>query len=353
MNLTFQCIDNACESADQSFFPPHIVLTARSTTQIATVIGFDEYIPSTPPKRYRTLTWSGTSEQQLWNGPTEQVAGARFDYSGSSTIDDHGNYTSFYTKNLSEMCNAADGLITTFLPGVSGGLENYAFSGWLGPAGHEKCNPPGIPYSFVSNQAIARGDAALNDSSPLWGSKKPNPTVSNAQVSDFNVISSTMGFCLDAGGSPSNHDFIALFNPVPEGVVPPISNETEGTVWFFAGVVWDHDYTSELTNEYTDADALANAQVVTGNGTTAENFPRTSGYISRFTNVVFTLSCTNLIVGQDYLVSIDFWDSATAATTTRQYGVHADKTTHSIVDICPTPNAQHTLQVRNPRIAFA
>ena len=104
-DITFSVIDTACQAADQSFFPPRVLMTTKSTTQIATVLGFDEYIPSTPPKRYKTLSWDGSSEHQLWfpgntpgnTGQSYQIAGARFDYSGSSTIDLQGNYLQSWT----------------------------------------------------------------------------------------------------------------------------------------------------------------------------------------------------------------------------------------------------------------
>lgn len=359
--LTFKVIDTNCESATQSFFPPNIKLVTTSQTKIATVLGFPEYIPSLPPKKYHTLTWAGTSEQQLWfpehsvgnPGAAYQIAGSKFDYAGSSTIDGQGNYTSLYTKNLSSMCQATGNLVTTFLPGVNGGFENYVFTGWLGPTINQKCTPPGIPYSAVGDQAIGKGSAAIQDFSKFWGSKKPDPAVSNAQISDFNPISSVDGFCLDAGGDKNDNAVICLFEPVVQGVIPGITGSTQGTVWFFGGIVWDHDYTSQLTGEYTDAEALANAQVINGNGATAQTFPRTTGFISSFTTVTFKLNCSNLLVNKDYLVSYDLWDQTAGTISTVQIGFTAVATTKTINGTVPTPANGHSITVRNPKIIFS
>lgn len=359
--IQFSVIDLACESADQSFFPPKVTMTTKSTTQIATVLGFPEYpgFTSTPPKRYKTLTWEGTSEQQLWfpantlgnPGAEYQVAGARFDYAGSSTIDSQGNYTSLYTKNLSTMCSATGGLITTLVTAPSGGLENYVFVGWFGPNSNQKCTPPGIPYSFVANEAVGKGDLAISDSSSFWGSKAV--ALSGSKVSDFNPISSTFGLCLDSGGDQNTNAIIALFEPVPQGVVPPIDGAGQGTVWFFGGIVWAHDYSATLSDEYTDAEALTNAQVILGNGATAQNHPRTTGFVSTFTNVVYTLSISNLIPGSNYTVTVDIWNPGTGVTVPKTYSVSPVGTTQTIIDTVPVPPVGQSLQVRNPRIVFA
>lgn len=358
-DLVFQVIDTACEAADQSFFPPRVVMTTKSTTQIATVLGFDEYAPSTPPKRYKTLTWDGHSEQQLWfpagvpgnTGAAYQIGGARFDYSGSTSIDTNGNYINTYTKNLSEMCNAIGALVPTFVSGFFGGLQGYVFSGWSGASGHELCNPPNVPYAFVSNQAIGKGQSARFDKSSFWGSQ--STPQSNVKVSDFTIQSSTQGVCIDSGGTAQDFTLIALFTPVPDGTLLNISGADEGTVWFKSAVIWDHNYSATLSNEYTDAEALANARVVAGNGVVAQNLPRTTGFTSTFTSVVYTLSLSNLIIGSDYVVSVDFWDASSGATITNQVGFTASAATKTIVGLVPTPLPQHTTVVRNPRIAFA
>ncbi len=112
-------------------------------------------------------------------------------------------------------------------------------------------------------------------------------------------------------------------------------------------------FVEEKPDEYTDAEALANARVVVGNGTTAQNLPRTTGFVSTFTGVAFSLTCNTLVVGQDYLVSVDLWDSVAVVPVTRQYGFTANAVTHAINDTIPTPASGHSITVRNPRIVFS
>jgi len=336
-------------------------MATKSTTQIATVLGFPEFpgFVSSPPKRFKKLTWSGSSEQQTWfgsqpalGGPPYQIAGARFDYNGSSEIDSLGNYISLYTKDLFEMCSATnDQFVTSFVADPQGGVDPYTAPGWRGPTGHLKCQDPGVPYSFVRSTAVGKGDLAILDSSHFWGSK-PVPATP-IPTTNFAASSNTDAACSDTGGSQSNGVLLALFEPVPPGTGVPINGATYGLLWFFGSVVWINDYTATLSEEYTDAEALTHAKTFVGNGATAQNFVRTTGFTSTFTNVVYTLTLTSLIVGQAYVVSVDLWDTGTGVTTTKQYGITATKTTQQITDVIPTPPPQHLVQVRNPRIAFA
>lgn len=359
--VVFRLIDLTCEAAQQSAFPPRVVLSARSTTQIATVLGFDQYTADLPPKRYHTLTWDGHSEQQLWfpagtlgnPGVAYQVAGARFDYSGATTVNGAGTALTRYSKNLSKMCDATGSLYTCLVPGVNGGLQQYIFAGWLGPTNHTKCDPPGVPYQPLGDQAIGTGQAARNDSSLFWGSHKPNPASSNVQTSNFVVIDGTHAACNDVNSDINFFGIISLFEPLPLGNVPLIDASNQGIIWFLGAILWDHVYSATLSNEYTDAEALANARVVVGNGTTAQNLPRTTGFVSTFTGVAFSLTCNTLVVGQDYLVSVDLWDSVAVVPVTRQYGFTANAVTHAINDTIPTPASGHSITVRNPRIVFS
>lgn len=361
-DITFQVIDLNCEKSDQSFFPPRISMTTRSQTKIATVLGFDEYIPSVPPKRYKSLNWSGSSEHQFWypgstpgnSGPDYQVAGARYDYSGTSTIDLHGNYVSLYKKDLFQMCNAVPvGAYNGLVPGILTAFEHYPIAGWIGPAINTLCDLPGVPYDFVADGAIGNGGAARMDSSNLWGSLKPNPNQNNFQVSNFQIVNSTEASCHDVNSDHNAQDMIVLVESLPLSVSRDIIGPEQGTVWFFAYVLWDHDYTATLTDEYTDADALSVARVINGNGATAQNMPRTTGFISSFTTVTFTLTCINLIVGQSYLVSYDLADLTAGTSSTVQLGFIAGQTTHSITASIPTPAAGHSVIVRNPKISFS
>lgn len=352
-NIVFTVADTSCESVDKSFFPPRISMSSTSVTTIATVLGFDEMpgFTSLPPKKYHTVSWNGHSEHQLFKG-AQQIAGARFDYSGASTIDAKGHYTSFYSKMYSAMCNALTrDYVTNALPGVFGGSEPFFFKGWLGPTGFEKCTPPGLPYTVFNDQAARQGPMATRDSSDLWGTKSVEAD-SAAKVSNFKYIDSTHGSCLESSPSPPTLGIVSYFNPLVGSFVSP-DNTNEGTVWFFGFVAWDHDYSATLSNEYTDAEAAANAQVFSGNGTTAENLPRTTGFTNRSTSVGFSLSISNLIIGTSYLASVELWDSKSGTTSVVQYPFTATASTKTINDTVPTPAPLKTLTVRNPRVAFA
>lgn len=375
--IQFSVIDLACESADQSFFPPKVTMTTKSTTQIATVLGFPEYpgFESTPPKRYKKVTWVGSSEAQLWyaaqagNPTAYQVAGSRFDYAGSSEIDSQGNYISLYTKNFFAMCNAIGALFPTLLPlppgsplsvqvNLSGqsqttSLEPVGFPGWIGPTQNLLCNPPGTPYAFVSNMAVGKGALAINDTSTLWGSKKVDPTVTNIQGPNFVVQSSTFAQCIDSGDQRNDGVFIALVHPIPVNGSVDLSGPNQGVTWFFGGPVWNHNFSCTLSDEYTDAEALTNAQVIVGVGATAQNKPRTTGLVSTFTNVVYTLNLSSLIPGSNYTVTVDIWNPGTGVTTPKSYSVSPTGTTQVIIDTVPVPPVGQSLQVRNPRIVFA
>ncbi len=112
-----------------------------------------------------------------------------------------------------------------------------------------------------------------------------------------------------------------------------------------------HNYSATLSDEYTDAEALANALVIVSNGATAENLPRTTGFVSRFTSVVYTLSVSNLVVGQNYLLTIAFRSNPFFAFI-KQVGIMASATTATVVDVIPTPAAGATTTVVGATIAF-
>lgn len=335
--ITLEVIDQACESANRSFFPPQINLAAVSTTVIGTILGFPEYIASNPPKRYHSLTWAGTSEQQLFHG-ADQIGGAKWVYSGTSTIDTHGNYTSLYTKELSEMCTAADAMITSVTTG-SGGSQEYTFRGWCGPSGFALCSPCNLPYLDQGNFAIGKGDAATHDISIFWGSRI---TQFGEGFANFQPVSSTVGACVESGSAA----LPSLFQPLPANSLLP-----EGGAFFIAGVVYNHNFSGTLSNEYTEAEALSNGKTYIGNGTSASNMR--SGYTISQTSVAFTLNLSRLIPGQNYLVSYQLWDPLTGAVTQVSVPFVAVLTTGTVSGTIPLPARGHTTQIRFPTVAFA
>src|SRR5204863_5473422 len=80
-------------------------------TTIATVLGYPEYIASSPPKKYHKITWTGTAEQTaVWwphafpPSPPGNISDAKYVYDGFGEIDTHGNQISNYTKNYFTPC---------------------------------------------------------------------------------------------------------------------------------------------------------------------------------------------------------------------------------------------------------
>lgn len=350
--IQFEVIDTTCESIDQSFFPPKVTLTTKSTTQIATVLGYDEFIPSTPPKRYHTVTWSGTSEQKLFVN-NAQIGGAKYEYSGFDHVDTHGRIDNTHSKIFSAQCNGGAG--TNYSQLLGSGLQGQSillpFKGYYGMnvqfpnllgTPHFLCPTSSIPYETI-------GDVAVNgvfDQSDLWGVGFLHNTT-NVGISQFLVQDALDKASVESGSSSIIVlPYCPLINVGIEIVNPPPDFFVQGTVQY------NNNYSCALSDEYTDAEALANAVVFQGNGATAQNSVRTTGFTSTFTNVIYTLTMTSLVVGQSYTVSIDLWDPGTGITNLKQYIFTATDVTKSILDFIITPAPGHFTQVRNPKIAF-
>ena len=373
--ITFDVIDTSCQQADQSFFPPSITLTGKSTTQIATVLGWSEFpgFVSSPPKKFKTVSWAGSSEQQLWYQGV-QIGGARYDFGGIDQIDELGNITNNHTKILSVMCNGAQNR-ANIVGGVYPQNTNYnlaaAFIGYFGTNSTfypnlfgptELCSSGSIPYEGIGDQAAQSPFSfPMADLFGLWGSGSQGGQNSFMGQAVVTVQSNTNAASNDNGTSnvTINPYAIPLLPPgiileqfpaleTPQGFVPRPPDWGAG-----AQVVFTNAFSAALQDEYTDAEALAHAVVIQGNGTTAQNGMRTTGFVSQFTNVVYTLSIKNLIVGQSYIASVDLADLTSGTVTTVTSPFTATSATNTIIAPIPTPAIGHTVQVRNARIAFA
>jgi hypothetical protein len=111
-----------------------------------------------------------------------------------------------------------------------------------------------------------------------------------------------------------------------------------------------HDYTATLSDEYTDAEALANATVFTSNSKIAETFLAT-GYVSQWTSVNYKLKFTNLIANELYFATVTLRRSD-GVTSMVPYSFTAAGTTHEIIDSVPNPPAGMTMEVRLPTVIF-
>jgi hypothetical protein len=381
-DIEFEVIDVDCEKADPNFVPEITGLVASSVTKIATVLGYNSYLPFLPPKRYHTATWTGHSEQQLWyNGI--QVGGARYDYSGFSNIDGQGNIVTTHVKEYSAMCNGdpsqSFGEIygTTAFSTVINPIQ-YPFKGYFGIAGPRQgtplpgspangflCTSSNIPYADVGNQAQNQRLPGLNDTwtgsidqSDFWGTaplRSATYDSNDLKISNFAPISPDGTVAGDISTGADNvpilqyvpRQFGIYYNNNAGGLpVPPLPPD-----WVVLGtIIYDNNYTCTLSNEYTDVEALANAQVINGASRTAENIPRTGGFVSRFTDVSFDISCGNLILGQIYIVTVDFLDLPNQTQFSTDYPIIATSSNMVVHQSIPQPPSGKTLTVANPRI---
>lgn len=371
MSITFDVIDTACEQSNQSFFVPQVVLSAKSTTQYATLHGYSEFIASTPPKKYRKATLSGVAERIgfTMEQTPRQCAGARYVYSGFGEYDLKGVQTASYSKRFYAQCSKQ------FWPGVPLQANSFAvspcanttfckFVGYCWPDDAQSCSvcdPNIVNWPFISEQAT---NILIIDLSAF----RVLPSFITVTPKTYNVSGQFLGFTQietpNVGSFPSSGNYTVTVGSatyqanLETPAVPlnfPLVN-VAGVVGFYINFVDANAFGCVLSEEYTDADALANAQVVTGTGTTAATTPRTTGFTSVFTSVVFTLQMSNLIVGSSYVVQVDLWEKGPnnlSTHTPKQYGFIATDVTQTITDVVPTPANFHTITVQKPTITFA
>jgi len=330
MSIVFEVADTSCEAATQSSFPPSVRLVTRSQTKIATLRGYSEYIPSSPPKKYKTLTWAGTSEQTAFTtNPTGgQVGDAKYVYSGAGTIDSLGRVVTSYAKDLYTPCPASNLQPPLIINNVVPSLQGYCW-----PSDPNTCPICNIPPEFKANVAT---NSISDEPVGLVG-------VGNA----FRTLTPTT---LTNIGTQSILATLASAGPGATTGVPP--DNFNGITGVWVTITGTHDYSATLSDEYTDAEALTNAFILNSNGATAENIPRTTGFVSRFTTVAFDLAFSNLVVGKSYLASVNLLSINPNANTIKQYGFVAIATTHTIHDAVATPAAGGTTTVRLPTVTF-
>lgn len=326
-NFTPSVIDTDCVATDKTFFPPKVKMTTASMTTIATVVGFSEFgTPSVPPKKYMNLSQTGYSNAwfNVDSGGFKFAGEARYDYAGTSSIDNTGALISQRTVTYSDSQNPppAGGFDVT-TPSSTALLKGWYFT----PA-----NPPNPPNAHSPTPLIAISTSTVGPFvSDLFEAAGPNAEPYRGMTVDDSMHA---------------HD---IFSGVALRFVSPVG----GGPIFTTVCNWDHNYAATLDTEYTDALALAQAKHYGGNGAVAQNAPRTTGFISIYTTVSFALAFSNLLAGELYVASVDFLDTNTGTKTTRTYNFTAAAPTYSIVDSVPFPAAQHATEVRNPQVAFA
>lgn len=371
MSITFQVIDLSCEQSDQSFFVPQVRIQAKSTTQYATLHGYSEFVASVPPKKYRRIDVSGTSERIGFTceETPRQCAGAKYTWSGFGEFDLKGVQTASYSKKFYAQCtkqywpvvpnqNNPDAIGPSPTP-----IYPQHFVGYCWPQDLNSC--PVCDPNIVNWPLI--GDMTTNvPQVDLQGFLRP----SNGVVATSTSLSvSGQVFGIFAMFSPPHNATVAGVpynvnvggvNHIASAAItdPPLAFPAvyvDGFEGAWVNFVDANSYSATLSEEYTDADALANATVVTGTGATASTTPRTTGFVSVFTSVVFTIFTSNLIPGKDYVVTVDLWEKGPGVNThtPKSYGFTAAASTHTITDVVPTPADFHTITVQKPTITFA
>lgn len=360
--FTVEMIDLTCQSADRTFFPPRAQLAGHSVTTIATVKGYDEFLPSTPPKKYmvRTYTTSMSGNDASGN-PVEtdeglstylfaetsgQLAYAFAILSGSDQINAAGTTISTAFTKLYSSCpynpsspiqNVQPILVDQSNPNPI--TASYLMPGW--------CFQYDISYSFTELPSPTYPTCS-GCNFPLLQDNSANPLLL-FKGRGINFTSTH----LDNVSEGENHlgGFGLFPNTNPTFIVFPPNLAYPHLIGQSAKVKYKHAYAIDLSTEYTDALALANAQIINSNGLIASTMPRTNGFVSTWTTVTFDIRCTNLVFGEVYDVSVDF-RTDTGIVTTQEYEFTATGTTHTISDSCPIPPAGHTVEVRNPKIAY-
>lgn len=387
-SLTFECIDRNCQQADQRFFPPRVSMATTSRTSIATIIGYPEFIsPSTPPKRYKKLTWEGNSYQWGTVLTTGEFAGAaRYEWTGTSEINSAGEQLSTYQKNFYAACPDATRW-PQYLPNgnIFINVGTNRFTGYCWPDDPNSCpecsNPPAFVRDMSGNYVgdvsnFMRGsNATLVDQTHYqvhragtqptaqwqgaWDEGANYVLGDSVSRGDF-YFTALQSSGPDNGGSkdpdlePEYWRMVAEFS-FP-GSISPVTNFADSTFndvpnWIRLNA--SHWYEGLLEDEYTDEEALANARVFNSNGNTAENTPRTTGLVSRFTQVSFTIFASNLVAGSEYRITVTLFNTVTGVRTLREYDITATGTTETIIDSIPTPPAGQPVKVISPTIRYA
>lgn len=326
-SVRFQVADMQCESVNKTYFPPRVAIVSTSTAIRATTLGYDQWpgFSTLPPKRYKKLSWSGSLTQTViavtpsdghpqFPTPEQRLAkllaisatidNLVYEWSDAGEISNTGSRISNYTKCLLER------IVTP---------------------------PDGTPYTVPADCSLASGTPLLDQSpvAPLISSSGTDA----ARSETFELVYTVWSLLQDS---------ILLYELAwpgnPSHVLP--YNLGTITVRIVSG------YAAVMTDEYTDAIALANASVTSGGGRVAANFPRTTGFVSSFISVQFTLRFSNLLLGENYVaVALFVQDDGTEIS--RAYAFTASGTTHTVTDSVPTPDAGQTMRLRAANVNFA
>jgi len=363
--IQFNVIDTTCEASNRSFFTPLVATTSTSLTTIRTVKGFPAY-NSSDSTLYKTATYAGYMTQTAFpygNGAVvdaEQAAGAKYTYDGADSIDIYGNIISRHTKMLSVMCNNTRPQVVTLETGFTGGDPQAFFVPFqsarllLGycwtddPTSCDICDPDETVWTVDGNWAVFGNNDRPQFMMDRIASYAPNYS-QTATVQTYNGTMDSTGTILiitnGAGqaqtGFPINQSFFL------DGQFPYIKILTDG------------DWSVTLSGPFTESDAINSQTQYSSNGRTSENKPNNRSYASaelqyresRYTDANFTIQCSNLVDGESYTVTYQFWRSDGNISPQSQVFT-ASGTTHTLFGSLPTPPAGRTITLKNVRIAY-
>lgn len=380
MSITFEVIDVSCQQSDNSFFVPVVTISTKSTTKYATLYGYNEFgTPSTPPKKYMRVDVSGFSERIAFTAERtpRQCAGAKYVWSGHGEYDFKGNIISKYRKDFYAQCAKqfwpVEGLLS--LPGevqtspLLATFVGFCWPNW--PSSCPTCDPNEANWSFLGNQATGSPIIDFQGFYALAADVATTPTTTSINVVHneiTNILTGQPYSWVLAGTQADNYAVVVgsktydgreLVTDPPNLVFPAVGLTDTGDFFHVAQYIVFTDTSNQsmvLSQEYTDADALTNATVVLGTGSTAATLPRTTGFTSVFTTVDYTLNFSNLRSGNNYEATVDLWEqqpgSVFSVHTKKTYNFTASDVTYQLTDSVPVPASGRTITVRQPTVSI-
>jgi len=344
--ITFSVTDLTCETVEQRAVTPLVRMSTVSTTRIVRKIGYPGF---TGDNVYHRMTWSGFATQT--NSPASDLSTtcsvARIDYSGSSFLDNRGNWTQKHNKNLSRSCPSAPNPAISPID-VSGVTTGQGFNPGIPPTDLGYCYSPDPRCCNPCPETLT----------PVGNYAKNNTADSTEGM--FYWDGFTHFTAIDETHGAANGVSIDLAHYFPGQVQNFPTEVINGLEANWVQLRTDAAYAMELSEQVTDAEAESVATVIVSTGKIAEflhDFTRTRGtapnsIYSRYTSVAFTLAASNLVPGRTYTARVQFKYS-TGVTVTQTYTFIASGGTHNVVDNIPTPTQGVTIEVRSPSINYA
>ena len=345
-----------CESLQPPAVRARVSMSTAALTRDSRWLGWQAFDGT--KTRYKKLEWAGTAEQSAYafgSITSEECCRAKYVWAGASEITAAGVQISWYTKDL--FTRAGDGRIVPYPYAlIRSGDTEYTVAELIGYCWD--LDPLSSPFCDSINLTPA-GDVSTNsttDNASGFSAGVEDPTVTDTTFiqTGTSVWDTLVGWVLAPSGPSGN--FQPLTPIAPDGFPTYTLNEESGP-WIH--MTTDRNYTGTLSEEYTDAEALANSTTYNSNSAVARNFPRNLSSVlvedwfrSSTTSVAYTLSCSNLVAGHNYIARVSLYRSdglVTVVNTT----FTALATTHTIVGAVPTPPANMTTTVRYPTILNA